>query len=121
MYSVSNNGNLSILTCSSPSNAGRIANRAAVTLVQFNSGLVEWAQAKQPLEDIEAVARSADRILVIDGCPTCCMMKKLGELGLKADGHIIVTDLLSITKSMVEIKSGEVEKVIEALGRLNNL
>lgn len=109
---------IALLTCSSPSNAGRIANRAAVTILQFNPGRVEWAQAKQPLEDIEAVARSADRIIVIDGCPTCCVMKKLGEMGLESDGHVIVTELCGITKSMADITSEEVGKVIEAVDRL---
>src|SRR5512146_1612669 len=100
----SSNGTIALLTCSSPSNAGRIAIRAAVTLLQFNPGRMEWAQLKQPIEDIEEVARSADKILVIDGCPTCCVEKKLGEMGMKADGHVIVTDLLGITKSMADIK-----------------
>lgn len=109
---------IALLTCSSPSNAGRIAIQAAITQLQYMPGRFVWAQAKQPLEDIEAVARSADRILVIDGCPTCCVAKKLGEMGLKADGHVVVTDLLGITKSMADIKSEEVVKVIEAIGRL---
>ena len=111
-------GTIAILTCSSPSNAGRIAVKAAIAQFHYRPGRVIWAQAKQPLEDIEAVARSADRILVIDGCPTCCVMKKLGELGIKADGHVVVTDLLGIKKCMADVKYEEVEQVIKAIDRL---
>jgi uncharacterized metal-binding protein len=113
----SDDGTIALLTCSSPSNAGRIAVKAAIALLQYYPGRIEWAQAKQPQEDIEAVARSADRIIVIDGCPTCCVMKKLNEIGLEAHGHIVVTDLLGVTKSMADIKSEEVRKVIEAIDR----
>ncbi len=111
-------GTIAILTCSSPSNAGRIAVQAAITQLHFKQGRVVWAQAKQPVEDIEAAARSADRVIVIDGCPTCCVMKKLGELGIQADGHVVVTDLLGIKKSMADIEWEEVDRVIEAIGRL---
>jgi uncharacterized metal-binding protein len=111
-------GTIAILTCSSPSNAGRIAIQAAIMLLQYKPGCVVWAQAKQPLEDIGAVARSADKILVIDGCPTSCVVKKLGEMGLKADGQVIVTDLLGIQKSMADVKFEEVDQVIKAISRL---
>ncbi|OPY27698.1 MAG: DGC domain protein [Methanocella sp. PtaU1.Bin125] len=113
-----NDGNIAILTCSSPSNAGRIAIQAAVTLLHYKPGRVIWAEARRPLGEIEAVARSADKILVIDGCPTSCVVKKLGEMGLKADGRIIVTDLLGIQKSMAEVRGEQVDQVIEAIGRL---
>ncbi len=111
-------GMTAILTCSSPSNAGRIAVHAAIAQFHLKQGRVVWAQAKQPLEDIEAVALSADRVLVIDGCPTGCVMKKLGELGIKADGRVVVTDLLGIKKSMADVKYEEVEQVIRAIDRL---
>jgi uncharacterized metal-binding protein len=109
---------MALLTCSSPSNAGRIAIQASIAMMHFRPGRFVLAQAKQPLEDIEAVARSADRVLVIDGCPTCCVMKKLGEMGIKADGHVVVTDLLGIKKSMAGVKFEEVRQVIEAVSRL---
>lgn len=111
-------GIIAIITCSSPSNAGRIAVQAAVVLLHYQPGHIVWAQAKQPLDDIEAVARSADKILVIDGCPASCVVKKLGEMGLNADGRVIVTDLLGIRKSMADVKPEEVDRVIEAIGRL---
>ncbi len=109
---------VAILTCSSPSNAGRIAVRAAVTLLHLQPGRIVWAQAKQSLEEIEAVARSADKIVIIDGCPTGCVMKKLDEMGLKADGRVVVTDLLGIQKSMADVRHEEVDRVIEAIDRL---
>jgi uncharacterized metal-binding protein len=108
-------GTIAVLTCSSPSNAGRIAIQAAVMLLQFRPGSIVWAQAKQPLDEIETVARSADKILVIDGCPTSCVVKKLGEIGLKADGQVIVTDLLGIQKSMADVKFEEVDRVVRAI------
>jgi uncharacterized metal-binding protein len=111
-------GTIAILTCSSPSNAGRIAIQAAITLLHVKPGHVIWAQAKQPIGDIEAVARSADKILVIDGCPASCVVKKLDEIGMKADGHVVVTDLLGIQKSMADVKYEEVDQIIEAIGRL---
>ncbi len=117
MKSISRDGSIAILTCSSPSNAGRIAIQAAVTLLQFNPGRIEWAQTKQPLEDIEAVAGSADRIFAIDGCPTCCVEKKLAEMGMKSDGHLVVTDLLGISKSMSDVKPEEIRKVVEEIDR----
>lgn len=114
-------GTIAVLTCSSPSNAGRIAIQAALTLMQYRPGSVVWAQAKQPLEDIGAVALSADKILVIDGCPTSCVVKKLGELGLKADGLVIVTDLLGIPKTMADVRFEEVDQVVRAVSRLSGL
>jgi uncharacterized metal-binding protein len=111
-------GATAILTCSSPSNAGRIAIQAAVAEFNLKQGRVVWAQMKQPLEDIEEAARSMDRVIAIDGCPTCCVMKKLDEMGMKADGHLIVTEFLGIQKSMADVKFEEVRKVMEAIDRL---
>ncbi len=111
-------GTTAILTCSSPSNAGRIAIQAAIAEMSLKQGRVIWAQTKQPLEDIEEAARSAGRVLAIDGCPTCCVAKKLGELGIEADGHLVVTDLLGIKKSMAGVKFEEVKKVMDAIDRL---
>jgi uncharacterized metal-binding protein len=117
MKSISSDGSIAILTCSSPSDAGRIAIQAAIALLQFNPGRMEWAQMKQPLEDIEAVARSAERIFAIDGCPTCCVETKLAEMGLRSEGHLVVTDLLGINKSMADVKPEEIRKVIEEINR----
>lgn len=93
----------------------KIAARTALVLQQYRPGRFEWVQTKQTTDTIEAVADLTDSILVIDGCPECCGMKKLNDMGLKADHHLIVADLLGIKKNMDEPKPEEVEKIIKAI------
>lgn len=106
-----------LLTCSSPSNVGHIAARAALAVTQYRPGRYEWCQTKQPDDTIQAIAGSCDAAIVIDGCHESCCMKKLNGSGVNVITHIVVTELLGITKSMAEIKPEEVEKVVSIVNR----
>ena len=106
-----------LLTCSSPSNVGHIAARVALVLMQYHPGSFEWCQTKQPDDTIGTIASSCDAAIAIDGCHESCCMKKLSGMGVKVDRHIVVTELLGITKSMAEVKPEEVEKVVNAVNR----
>lgn len=110
-----NGGMILLLTCSSPSNVGHIAARAALAVMQYRPGRYEWCQAKQPEDTIESIAGSCDAVIAIDGCHESCCMKKLSGMGVKVSGHIVVSELLGITKSMAEVKPEEVEKVVNAV------
>lgn len=110
-------GTIMLLTCSSPSNVGHIAARAALAVMQYRPGHYEWCQTKQPDDTIETIASSCDTVIAIDGCHESCCMKKLSGMNVTMDRHIVVAELLGITKSMAEIKPEEVEKVVNAVNR----
>jgi len=83
-----------IFTCSGAYNVGQIANRAAMDLQQ--EGIAQalcLASVAGNQKDTIALARTADRIVRIDGCERACAKKTLENAGLSATDHIIVTDL----------------------------
>jgi uncharacterized metal-binding protein len=112
------NETVALLTCSSVSNTARIAAQAAIVLLQYQPGRIEWVQVKQPEDTILEAVRSADRVLVLDGCAEGCGIKKLGTMGITFDHQVIVTEVLGIKKSMADVKYEEVEKIVQVIDQL---
>jgi uncharacterized metal-binding protein len=63
--------------------------------------------------DIVETTRSADRILVIDGCPTDCARKTLERAGFKTFTFVRVTDL-GIEKGKTPVTEETIGKVAAA-------
>jgi len=87
-----------IFSCSSTYNVGQIANQAALDLQQEGvAPILCLGAVAANHEDIIAQARTADRIVGIDGCERACTKKTLERAGLHTTDHVIATNL-SIAK-----------------------
>lgn len=84
---------ITILPCSGGSNVGQIANHAAVSL--DNQGVEKiycLAGIAAHIGGMMDSAKSAKRLVVIDGCNVACAKKTVEHAGLKATDWICVTD-----------------------------
>lgn len=85
-----------IFPCSGGSNCGQIANKVAVMLTQDNIGTIFClAGIGAHISGMIESARSAKRILAIDGCSAECAKKTLEHAGLT------ITDYIDIAKEGV--------------------
>jgi len=85
------------LPCSGASNCGQIANQAAVKLTQEGLGnMYCLAGIGAHIEGMVESARSADRLVILDGCPTACSKKTVEHAGL------VVTDWLCVTHEGID-------------------
>ena len=113
-----------IFSCSGAYNLGQIANQAAVNLQQ--EGIAKalcLATVAGQQEDTIALARTADRIVGIDGCERACTKKTLEHAGLSMTDHVTITDL-SLAKNPHDgiIDPGAVTRVTNAVkGRLDSI
>jgi uncharacterized metal-binding protein len=71
-------------------------------------------QAQQSAESLEAGARDAEEVVVIDGCTDCCAKKKLSPC-IAPHRHIIATELGITKNGMADVQFHEIEKVIDAI------
>jgi uncharacterized metal-binding protein len=104
-----------LVTCSGFSNTGKLTTQAALVLVQRKPGHYVRVHAKQSEATLEAEIMDADQVIVIDGCPDCCAMKKLSNFCLKPHHHIIVTELGIAKNGMCEVQYDEIEMVVAAV------
>lgn len=107
-----------LVTCSGISNTGKLTTQAGMLLMQRKPGLFVCMNCKQSAESLRMDARTAERLIVLDGCSDCCATKKLTAAGLSADVHIIATELGIEKKGMGEVQYDEIEKVVCAI--MNN-
>ena len=83
-----------LLPCSGASNCGQIANQAAVNLTEEGVGnMYCLAGIGAHIEGMVESAKSANRIVAIDGCSVACASKVIEHLGLTVTNRICVTDL----------------------------
>jgi uncharacterized metal-binding protein len=81
-----------LLTCSGSANCGQIANQATVQLNREGVGRMYClAGIGAHNQGMIESAKSADRILVLDGCPTACGQKTAQHAGLTVTDWICVT------------------------------
>ena len=86
--------NVVFLPCSGASNCGQIANQAAVNLTEEGVGnMYCLAGIGAHIEGMVESAKSANRIVAIDGCSVACASKVIEHLGLTVTNRICVTDL----------------------------
>jgi uncharacterized metal-binding protein len=88
-----------LLPCSGGSNCGQIANQAAISLDTQGVGKAYClAGIGAHIPNMLEKAKSAQRIVAIDGCQVACAKKMVEHAGLKLTDYVVVTDE-GITKS----------------------
>ena len=84
---------ITILPCSGGSNCGQIANQAAVTLDTLGVGKIYClAGIGAHIDSMVESAKSARRLVAIDGCQVACAKKTIEHAGLKVTDWICLTD-----------------------------
>ena len=82
-----------LLPCSGGSNCGQIANQVAVKLDEGGLGkLYCLAGIAAHIEGMVESAKSAKRIVALDGCQVACARKAIEHAGLVVTDWICVTD-----------------------------
>ena len=90
----SSGGEKLIFTCAGAAYSGQVANRAGVQLMEQGAGqLFCIAAVAAGIPQKMERARDAAVRIAIDGCDDHCARKTLEKAGLKADLHVVVTDL----------------------------
>ena len=84
---------VTLLPCSGGSNCGQITNDVAVKLDEEGVGRIYClAGIAAHIEGMVESARSAKRIVAIDGCAVACAKKAVEHAGLTVTDWICVTD-----------------------------
>jgi uncharacterized metal-binding protein len=84
---------ITILPCSGGSNCGQIANQAAVNLDTLGVGKIYClAGIAAHIPGMVESAKSAKRLVAIDGCQVACTKKTIEHAGIKVTDWICVTD-----------------------------
>ena len=82
-----------LLPCSGGSNCGQIANQAAVKLTEEGAGKIYClAGIGAHITGMVESARSAKRIVALDGCQVACAKKTVEHAGLVATDWVCVTE-----------------------------
>jgi uncharacterized metal-binding protein len=103
-----------LLTCSGAANCGQIANQAVIKLTEEGIGKMYClAGIGAHNQGMIESAKSADRILVIDGCPTACGQKTAQHAGLSVTEWICVTQNGIKKAHDFDIKPEEVELIVK--------
>ena len=102
-----------IYACSGGSDVGHLADLGARAAMTQGAGKVHClAGIGGQVEPILATARSAARILAIDGCPHHCAKKTLDQAGFTGFLHLSLNDL-GFTKNQSEPTPERVRLVAE--------
>ena len=104
-----------LVTCSGISNTGKLTTQAALSLMQKWPGRYQWTHVKKAAASLEDEVRSADRVVVIEGCHDCCASKKLAGTTASPHCHIIATDLGIEKNGMADVQYDEIERVVAAV------
>ena len=84
---------ITILPCSGGSKCGQIANQAAVSLDNLGVGHIFClAGIGAHIDSMVESAKSAKRLVAIDGCQVACAKKTIEHAGLKVTDWICLTD-----------------------------
>lgn len=82
-----------LLPCSGGSNCGQIANKVAVQLTEEGLGNIYClAGIGAHIESMIESARSAERLVAIDGCSVACARKAIEHAGLRVTDWVCVTE-----------------------------
>ena len=110
---------VTIFPCSGGLNCGQIANHAAVSLYTLGVGKIYClAGIGAHIDGMIESARSAKRLVAIDGCQVACARKTVEHAGLTVTDWICVTDE-GITKSHnLLLEEGEIEYITQRIKRL---
>ena len=107
---------ITILPCSGGSNCGQIANQAAVSLDNLGVGKIYClAGIAAHIDGMIESAKSAKRLVAIDGCQVACAKKTVEHAGLTVTDWICVTDE-GISKSHnLLLEEGEIEYITQRI------
>lgn len=84
---------LTVYSCSGCSNVAQLANRIAVQLDRHKLAKMSCiAGVGAGVPSLLKVAKSAEKILVLDGCPIACAKKCLENQSIAFDKHFILTE-----------------------------
>jgi uncharacterized metal-binding protein len=87
-------GETLIFTCAGAAYSGQVANRAGVQLMEQGHGqLFCIAAVAAGIEQKTERARKAGTRVALDGCEDHCVRKTLEKTGLRADVHVVLTDM----------------------------
>lgn len=102
------------------SNVGQLSNAAAVHLTNegFGNGSC-LAGIGGTVEKLIGVGKSANRRIVIDGCPMACGKKIMDAQGLAIDDYMIITDLGIEKVPGPAFAEQDLEVVVNAVKRQN--
>jgi uncharacterized metal-binding protein len=105
---------ITILPCSGGSNVGQIANQAAVSLDMLGVGKIYClAGLAAHIGGMVESAKSAKRLVAIDGCRVACSKKTIEHAGLKVTDWICVTDE-GITKNhRFSLEEADIEMITQ--------
>mgnify|MGYP001382863110 CR=1 FL=1 len=104
---------VTLITCSGLSNTGKLTTQAGMALLRASPGLVEvCVPASRPLEE---ATRYAERILVLDGCGDACGLRRLREIGVEPDLHIVATEYGIAKDGMAEPRFDDIERLAGAV------
>lgn len=107
---------VTLITCSGLSNTGKLTARAGTALLRTSPDFVEAClPANRPPDSLEEAARYADRILALDGCGDVCALRRLRELGIEPDLHVVATECGIVKNGMAEPRFDEIERLAGAV------
>ena len=104
-----------LITCSGLSNTGRLTTQVATLLMSRYPAAFTWVKAHKDGEHIADAVGDADLIIVLEGCSDHCASKKIIDGGIKADIHLVVTELGVEKNGMAEVQWTDIEKVLTAI------
>ncbi|WOX56450.1 MULTISPECIES: putative zinc-binding protein [unclassified Methanoculleus] len=104
---------VTLVTCSGLSNTGKLTARAGMVVWQRYPESVEaLLPANRPPASLEEATRSAGRVLALDGCEDTCALKKLREIGVEPDLHVVATGCGIVKNGMAEPRFDEIERLV---------
>jgi uncharacterized metal-binding protein len=106
---------IALITYSGLSNTGQLTTQVATILMSRHPATFTWVKAHKGLENIADAVEDADLILVIEGCSDHCASKKIIDVGIKADIHLVATELGIEKNGMAEVQWIDIEKVLAAV------
>jgi len=101
------------LPCSGGSNCGQIANAAAVELTRKGLGNIYClAGLGARISGMVESARSAQRLVVIDGCSVACALKTVKAVGLEPSDYLDVTQQGIEKNHDLNLDPGRVDAIV---------
>jgi uncharacterized metal-binding protein len=104
-----------VLACGGASNVGQITNEVAKRL--DTDGLAKFfcvAGVGARISGMVESVRSANKVLVLDGCTVVCAKKCMDQAGLTNYEHLVVTDLSIAKVHAFDLAPADLEKTYAA-------
>jgi uncharacterized metal-binding protein len=110
---------ITILPCSGGSNVGQIANQSAVTLDNMGVGKIYClAGFGAHISGMIDSAKSAKRLVAIDGCQVACAKKTIEQAGLKVTDWVCITDEGVAKKHSFLLEETDIQSITQKVKNL---